>query len=1029
MTDENEEEEAPPSFEKVPAALPAELARDYRTADVPAISGDARLVPEDFVVEEVPLYEASGEGEHLYVKIEKRGLSTLEAISRLARVLHVRDRDVGYAGMKDAHAITRQTLSFQLAKESDLEGFEDAKVKVVSVSRHKNKLKLGHLKGNRFTIRLRGTRSEDEARTAQVLERLARSGAPNYFGLQRFGTRRNTHRLGLELVRGDSAAFLRELLGKPAADDPPRSREAREAFERGDAKAALDLVPGSLQAERTALQVLAREPQGHEKAVRAIPLRWRRLYTSALQSVLFNRYLTRRLERIDRLEAGEIAYLNRNGAAFVVADEAVEQARCEKLELSPSGPLFGAKLLRPKEGSAPRVCEDAVLAELGLASAELGDALGAAPRGERRSLRVLVADPSVKREGEDLVLAFFLPKGCYATSILEELLKRPVASSSGCALSARRKSPGVEEPTERLERLGLDLSDALAGEVDLLAHLAERLRLGPVEAVAHGEDLERALGHLAQDLGETVPRLVAFGQRRGVDLVLVLDVARERVALARRLRVQADRLVDRAESEESARHDRDRALGDLGRLGDLLEARLAAGLLLDLARELLPLGDLGVEVARDPHGLAVVGEGAADRLLDPPGRVGREATVHVGVEEVGRPREADVPLLDQVEEREASPDVAARDRDDEPQVRAYELVARGEVAAPEAAGESLLLVRGEQPVALDGLEVLVEALLAELVHGRPPLRPGERCSRRDNARPADSMPTNNGAKSLSHKVSTPFPCTRAGTVNGQVRRVGSRAASEDAWGARTPPGERRPGVRAPLFGRKSRRRRRRSEWQRARSQGSSTPRDTETPMRLLATLILVLASTGCSALDRANAALYETGLFDVEPPVASAAKACAVTVCAGHRRGRGAVVGPRTVLTVAHVIGDEHDAEVATSGFTWGKAHVVRRIASSPEDVVVLELDAAEDGFETSRSVREGQGTPSVVLAASGAHGFEHASQLRKGDSGSPVLGVDGALVGLLVGTTDKGSAVMARLGRDEETAPVLVAARLSAND
>ncbi|HZV00198.1 MAG TPA: tRNA pseudouridine(13) synthase TruD [Planctomycetota bacterium] len=402
MTDE--EEEAPPSLAPAEGQVPEELARGYATRDLPAISGEARLVPEDFVVEEVPLYEASGEGEHLYVTVEKRGISTHETIARLARLMGVRERDVGYAGMKDVHAVARQTLSFQLAREEGLKNLDDPRIKVLKVGRHKNKLKLGHLRGNRFTLRLRGTRPDDDVRARAILERLARVGAPNYFGLQRFGNRRNNHRLGLELVKKDARAFLRELLG----DERPES------------------FPHSAQAERTALSVLAREPEAHEKAVRAIPIKWRRLYTSALQSLLFNRYLTRRLEKIDRLEAGEIAFLNRNGAAFVVEDAAKEQARCETHELSPSGPMFGEKLLRPREGSGPRQDEDAVLAERGLGSPDLGDALGASPRGERRSLRVLIADASVTAEGETLVLAFFLPKGCYATSILEELLKRPV---------------------------------------------------------------------------------------------------------------------------------------------------------------------------------------------------------------------------------------------------------------------------------------------------------------------------------------------------------------------------------------------------------------------------------------------------------------------------------------------------------------------------------------------------------------------------------------------------------------------------
>jgi tRNA pseudouridine13 synthase len=433
VSEEEDDDDAPPTL-SAPSTLPPELVRAYKTTDVPAISGDARLVPEDFVVEEVPLYEPSGEGEHLYVKIEKRGLSTPEAVSRLARVLKIREREVGYAGMKDAKAITRQTLSFQLVRPESLERFEDPKIKILSVSKHKNKLKLGHLKGNRFTIRLRGIRDGDEASARATLERLAATGAPNYYGLQRFGNRHNSHLLGLELVRKDAKGFLSELLGKPGPLDSPRAHEARGAYERGDMKAALDLTTPQAQAEKAALQVLGREPDATEKAARAVPIRWRRFYAAALQSVLFNRYLTRRLDRLEKLEVGEIAFLNRNGAAFVVENAAKEQARCDSKELSPSGPLFGAKLLRPREGSSPRSDEDAVLAERGLTDPELGDALGAAPRGERRALRVLVADTTLQAETEpppsgasSLVLSFFLPKGCYATSVLEELLKRPVS--------------------------------------------------------------------------------------------------------------------------------------------------------------------------------------------------------------------------------------------------------------------------------------------------------------------------------------------------------------------------------------------------------------------------------------------------------------------------------------------------------------------------------------------------------------------------------------------------------------------------
>ncbi|MBI3723798.1 tRNA pseudouridine(13) synthase TruD [bacterium] len=364
--DEDEEVSGAPSLERSRAPVPEELVRAYATTEIPAISATARFVPEDFVVEEVPLYEASGEGEHAYALIEKRGIPTPEAIRRLSRALSVPAREIGYAGLKDARAVTRQTLSFPKRAALDLASWKDDALAVLSVKLHGNKLKVGHLRGNRFSLKLRRVSEDDEARARDVLARLAR-GAPNYFGLQRFGLRRNSHRLGLALVTEDAVAFLKELLASPSPDESPRLRSAREAFERGDLRAAREGFPPSFEAERIALSSLERSPEDSARAVRAIPIKWRRLYASALQSLLFNRYLTRRLDRMGRLEAGEIAFLHRNGAAFVVRDAPVEQARADALEISPSGPIFGA-----------------------------------------------------------LRLGFFLPRGCYATTVLEELTKRPV---------------------------------------------------------------------------------------------------------------------------------------------------------------------------------------------------------------------------------------------------------------------------------------------------------------------------------------------------------------------------------------------------------------------------------------------------------------------------------------------------------------------------------------------------------------------------------------------------------------------------
>lgn len=446
--------------------VPPELRRDYLTSDIAPVACAVRATPEDFRVDEVPLYEPSGEGEHLFLRIEKRGVSTDEAVRRLCRRLDVDRRAVGHAGLKDARAVTTQWLSVHdPARRLDpaaLPPLEDEALRVLEARRHGNKLKPGHLAGNRFLLRLTGA-APGEREVRLVLERLEARGVANYFGLQRFGNDRTTHRLGEALVREDAERFVDLLLlgegeAAPAepepgtgagpgpgpedeaqaddhADDdaevaapPPRGTggavaAARAALRAGDLAAARRLLPRSFQAEHAALRARldGRKPAACAKAV---PAPWRSFYTAAFQSLLFNAYLTRRLARVDDVEQGEVVTLHRNGAAFVVTDPAADRPRCAAFELSPSGPLFGQRLLRPAEGSSARADEDAVLAALapGLGP-ELTPALGARPRGERRPLRIPLREPRVEVAGDDLLVGFLLPRGSYATAVIEELRK------------------------------------------------------------------------------------------------------------------------------------------------------------------------------------------------------------------------------------------------------------------------------------------------------------------------------------------------------------------------------------------------------------------------------------------------------------------------------------------------------------------------------------------------------------------------------------------------------------------------------
>lgn len=166
----------------------AHAALPLAYGDQPPLQGRLRSSPEDFVVEEILGYDAEGKGEHALLWVEKRGANTDWVARELAKFAGVGQVAVGYAGMKDRHAVTRQTFSVQLAGKPDPDWsmFPPAQVKVLAATRHSRKLKRGALRGNRFVLVLREV-TGDHAAAEQVLERIAVRRVPNYYGEQRFG--------------------------------------------------------------------------------------------------------------------------------------------------------------------------------------------------------------------------------------------------------------------------------------------------------------------------------------------------------------------------------------------------------------------------------------------------------------------------------------------------------------------------------------------------------------------------------------------------------------------------------------------------------------------------------------------------------------------------------------------------------------------------------------------------------------------------------------------------------------------------
>jgi tRNA pseudouridine13 synthase len=410
----------------------------YLTTDLPGTGGVIKQRPEDFLVEEQPLYEPCGEGEHLYLFIEKRGATTFDLARRLAKAFRTKRSDVAYAGLKDKHAITRQLISIHRpgstpeADHDALQRFaEYPYAQVLWADRHTNKLRRGHHGGNRFVIYVRQVEPTAVLRAKPILDRLAREGFPNYLGEQRFGYRQNSHTLGQLLLHGEHWAFLDEMLGRPRDDESPDVQEARRAYEAGDYDRALEHMPKSLRGDRQALDAL-RQHKTPEQAVRSIDRTQRDFLVSAAQSAVFNTILDQRLSdgTLAKLLPGDLAWKHDNRACFAVdaATAAVEngdEGRVRSLDVSPSGPLWGEGMTRA-QGVIDAV-ELAALQEAGLSLEDFEDQRGLKTEGTRRPLREAVIDPEcsggIDEHGAYLKLSFTLRRGCFATMVVREIAK------------------------------------------------------------------------------------------------------------------------------------------------------------------------------------------------------------------------------------------------------------------------------------------------------------------------------------------------------------------------------------------------------------------------------------------------------------------------------------------------------------------------------------------------------------------------------------------------------------------------------
>ena len=393
----------------------------FASENIPPCRGLVKSAPEDFLVDEIPAYDFSGSGDHTLVQVEKTGISTFEAQRRICREIRFSERNVGYAGLKDSRGITRQWFSFEHVEPARFEALQIPRLRITRVTRHGNKLKRGHLSGNRFEITLREVAAENVPHALAALAVLQKRGVPNWYDAQRFGRAGDNDVLGLALVRRDWPGFFEALLGGPDAPAHAPTRAARKAFADSRHAEALELWPLGDNLERGALKALL-EYGPTDRAVKRLPQRMKQLYVSSLQSRLFNSCLEGRFAEFDRVWEGDLCE-KENGSCFPVTDAAAEQPRADALEISPTGPVFGHKMQQPSGRESD--LEQSVLAQAGLKSPDFEVGGGLSQKGDRRAYRFALRDVAAGYDSgaRALKLAFTLPKGCYATVVLKEITK------------------------------------------------------------------------------------------------------------------------------------------------------------------------------------------------------------------------------------------------------------------------------------------------------------------------------------------------------------------------------------------------------------------------------------------------------------------------------------------------------------------------------------------------------------------------------------------------------------------------------
>ncbi|WP_313692181.1 tRNA pseudouridine(13) synthase TruD [Halorarum halobium] len=431
---------------------------DFYVSDADGIGGHLREEPEDFVVRErermvpEPVDSDPGSYPHVLLRATLRGWDTNDFAGRLSDDLGISRERVSWAGTKDKHAVTTQLFTVRDVDPERIPEVRNADVEVLG--RVGRALTFGDLAGNEFEIRVRDAAGDPAPITADLrafagddgegldesADAPAEVAVPNYFGHQRFGSRRPvTHEVGLHVLRGDWRGAVLAYVGNPYETEPEGSQAARNVVEREadaadtDWSAALDAMPGRLRYERSMLHRLA-EGADWRETLEAVPSNLQRLFVNAAQSYAFNRILSERLRRglpFHRPVEGDVCCFAERDVKFPKPDtDRVQRAtegrvdvlarHCERGRAFVTAPLVGTDT--EFADGEPGEIEREVFAELDVGRADFALPGEFESTGTRRAIALTTDLAVAEREG-DPVFSFALPSGSYATTLLREYLK------------------------------------------------------------------------------------------------------------------------------------------------------------------------------------------------------------------------------------------------------------------------------------------------------------------------------------------------------------------------------------------------------------------------------------------------------------------------------------------------------------------------------------------------------------------------------------------------------------------------------